>query len=260
MPSPSPDDQLNALLGVAALSANDAWAVGYRSGSQTELPIATLIVHWDGVSWTQVPSPNAAGVANQLFGIAAISANDIWAVGYAGGAPLSMHWNGSAWSIVPVQGDSGLRSDYLTAVSGAASNHVWAVGIGRGFYSNRAAATIRHWDGARWTKKVCRAASSSNPPEDYEGGGPDAYFTGVSAAARNDVWAVGVNGSGPMILHWDGLAWTSVTHPRAFPNSSTLQGVTTLGGGSAWAAGREIEIDVSGSVTTVRTLIHRYIP
>jgi hypothetical protein len=258
--SPSPEDQVNALLGVAALSANDAWAVGYRFGSQTQSPIETLILHWDGVSWSQVASPNLAGVANQLFGITALSTNDIWAVGYAGGAPLSMHWNGNIWSVVPVQRNGGLSSEWLTAVSGTASNDVWAVGTGRGIFTNQTFATIRHWDGARWTDKVCRASSSSNPPEGYEGGGPDAYFTGVSAAASNDVWAVGVRGAGPMILHWDGSAWTTVTHPRAFPNSAVLRAVATSREGSAWGAGVEIEIDATGSGTHVRTLIDRYMP
>jgi hypothetical protein len=259
VPSPSPDNQLNELRGVAALSATDAWAVGYRSGIQTQSPIETLILHWNGFSWSQVASPNVFGVANQLFGIAAISANDIWAVGYAGGAPLSVHWDGSAWSLIPVPGDSGLSSEHLTAVSGAAADEVWAVGIGTGVFSNQRFATIRRWDGTRWTDKVCRAASSSNPPDGYEGGGPDAYFTGVSAAAANDVWAVGVRGSGPMILHWDGAAWTAVTHPRAFPNSAALRAVTTSSGGSAWSAGAEFVVNSTGSLQ-VRTLIDRYTP
>ena len=260
VPSPSTDDQLNALLGVAALSANDVWAVGYRSGSQTESPIETLILHWDGAGWTKVVSPNIRGVANQLFGVAAIAADDIWAVGYAGGAPLSMHWDGSAWRVVPVPRDPGLSTEYLTAVSGAAGNDIWAVGIGRGVYVNQAFATIRHWDGTRWTDKVCRAASDSNPPEGYEGGGPGAYLTGVSAAAANDVWAVGVRGSGPMILHWDGLAWTAVRHPRAFPDSATLAAVTTVGRGGAWSAGREVLADSSGGFSAVRTLVQKFTP
>jgi hypothetical protein len=255
VPSPNPDDQVNALRGVAALSANDVWAVGYSFGTQSETNIDTLILHWDGASWSEVASPNIPAVANQLFGIAAISPNDIWAVGAVGGAPLSMHWNGSAWTIVPQPFNTGLSSEWLAGVSGAASNDVWSVGLGRGFFSNRASATVRHWDGTRWTLKVCRAGSSSNPPPDYEGGGPDAYFTGVSAAAPNDVWAVGTLGSGPLVLHWDGSAWTTVTHPRAFPNSAVLRAVTTLSDGGAWSAG--IEINSSGQV---RTLIYRYVP
>jgi hypothetical protein len=257
VPSPSPANQLNELRGVAALSANDVWAVGYTSGIETQEPIDTLILHWDGVSWTRVESPNITGGANELFGIAAISANDIWSVGYAGGAPLSMHWNGSTWSIAPMRVRPGLGGEWLAAVSGSASNDVWAVGTGRGFFTNRPSATIRHWDGTRWKEKVCYAASSSNPPPGYEGeGGPDAYLTGVSAVASNDVWAVGASGSGPLILHWDGSAWTTVTHPRAFPNSAVLRAVATSSEGGAWSAGIAIKADTG----SVRTLIHRYLP
>jgi len=258
--SPSPDTQFNELRGVAAISANDAWAVGYRGGTKTETPIETFILHWNGNAWTQVTSPNIPGGANQLFGITAIAANDIWAVGNAAGAPLAMHWNGSTWSLVNVGVNGGLSSEKLPAVSGKAANDVWAVGDGKGIFTNQTFATIFHWDGIRWTEKTCRAASSSNPPDGYEGGSADAYFTGVSAAAVNDVWAVGVHGSGPMILHWDGQAWTAVTHPRAFPNAAVLRAVTTARGGSAWSVGIEIEVSSSGSASPERTLIDKYTP
>jgi uncharacterized membrane protein len=261
VPSPNPDTQLNELRGVAALSANDAWAVGYRGGTQNETPLETLILHWDGTSWRQVASPNVPAGANQLSGITAISPNDIWAVGSAGGAPLAMHWDGNAWSVVPTGVGSGLSTERFTAISGTASNDIWVVGQGKGFFTNRTSAHIWHWDGTRWTQKVCYASSASNPPQGYEGeGAPDAYFTGVAAAASNDVWAVGASGSGPMILHWDGRAWTTVTHPRAFPNSAVLRGVATSNGGSAWSVGVEIEIDTSGFTSHERTLIDRYVP
>lgn len=260
VPSPSPDSQLNELHGVAALSASDVWAVGYRGGTQNETPLETLVLRWDGASWRQVASPNIAGGANQLSGITAISANEIWAVGSAGGAPLAMHWDGNAWSIVPVRVRDGLSTERFTAVSGTAANDVWVVGQGTGVFTKQTFAAIRHWNGAYWAENVCYAASASNPPTGYEGGGPDAYFTGVAAAASNDVWAVGALGSGPLILHWDGRAWTTVTHPRAFPNAAVLRGVATSRGGSAWSVGLEIEFDSTGSVSPERTLISSYTP
>lgn len=257
--SPSPDTQFNELRGVAAISANDVWAVGYRGGTKNETPIETFILHWDGVSWTQVTSPSVAG-ANQLFAVTAISAGDIWAVGGVSGVPLALHWNGTAWSVVPLGAGSGLSSEIFAAVTGSSANDVWAVGKGNGIFTNQVFATIRHWDGSRWTEKLCRAASASNPPDGYEGGGPNAYFTGVSAAAANDVWAVGVAGSGPMILHWDGQAWTEVTHPRAYPNAASLYAVTTSTQGTAWSVGLEIEVSSSGSTSPSSTLIDRYTP
>ena len=258
--SPSPGTQTNELLGVAAISADDVWAVGSRIGVETREPIDTLVLHWDGSAWSEVPSPNVSGGANQLIGITALAANDVWAVGFAAGGPLAMHWNGTAWRLVPVERNAGSGSDWLAAVAGSAGQEMWAVGQGRGLYSNRAFATVRRWDGIHWTEKVCRAASASNPPEGYEGGGPDAYLTGVSAASSNDVWAVGVRGSGPMILHWDGEAWTTVTHPRAFPNSAVLRGVATSSGGGAWAVGGEFVASPDGSFSPERTLIYRYTP
>jgi len=257
--SPNPDTQFNELRGIAAISANDAWAVGYRGGTKDETPIETFILHWNGAGWTQVASPNVAG-ANQLFGITAISAGDIWAVGSVSGAPLALHWNGSTWGVVGVGVGSGLSAESFAAVTGSSANDVWAVGKGKGIFTNQVFATIRHWDGSRWTEKLCYAASASNPPDGYEGGGPNAYFTGVSAAASNDVWAVGVAGSGPMILHWDGQALTRVTHPRAFPNAASLYAVTTSAQGSAWSVGIEIDVSPSGSASPSSTLIDRYSP
>jgi hypothetical protein len=64
----------NNLTGVAAISASNVWAVGYYFvGVNT----VTLIEHWDGTSWSVVPSPNV-GTGDLLNGVYAFSATDIW--------------------------------------------------------------------------------------------------------------------------------------------------------------------------------------
>src|SRR5689334_3789544 len=53
-----------------------------------------------GLAWQIVPTSNATA----LYGVAAVTATDVWAVGQdytAGSLTLTMHWNGSAWSVVP---------------------------------------------------------------------------------------------------------------------------------------------------------------
>ena len=260
VPSPSPDTQLNELRAVAAISATDAWAVGWRGGTQGETPLETLILHWDGVAWTQVPSPNIPAGANQLSAITALSASEVWAVGSAGGAPLAMRFDGSAWSVVHVPGHLGMSTEKLNGIAGTSPDDLWAVGDGRGFFSNRTSGTIRHWNGVHWTLKVCRAFSPSNPPDGYEGGGPDFSFAGITARADDDVWAVGYLGSGPTIMHWDGEAWTPVIHPRAFPNSARLAGVAASADGGVWGVGMLIVVHPDGSADPERTLIHRYVP
>ena len=104
--SPNPrNDTISELHSVAAVSANDVWAVG--SSSDGKLPSRTLIQHWDGAQWTIVSSPNPDNQFNELRGVAAISANNVWAVGYRGGTksetPIEtfiLHWDGARWSQV----------------------------------------------------------------------------------------------------------------------------------------------------------------
>ena len=59
---------------VAAVSADDAWAVGAGMFNRA------LIEHWDGAAWTRVPSPDPGG-GTVLNGVAALSATSAWAVG-----------------------------------------------------------------------------------------------------------------------------------------------------------------------------------
>jgi len=100
-----------------------------------------------------VPSPSPGAEQNILYGVAAISDSDVWAVGAREDSAglwhtLTEHWNGSHWSIVSSV-DPGVNGNQLYAVKAVASNDVYAVGqqAGAGF-PNRA--LIEHWDGNAW--------------------------------------------------------------------------------------------------------------
>jgi hypothetical protein len=77
----------NILLGVAAISAGNAWAVGLYAASSSD-PDHTLVEHWNGRTWTHVNSPNVqnqvGNLYNDLFAVAATSASNVWAVGTTG--------------------------------------------------------------------------------------------------------------------------------------------------------------------------------
>ncbi|HEY0070990.1 MAG TPA: hypothetical protein VGE04_13570, partial [Chloroflexia bacterium] len=86
--------QLNS---VAAVSPDYAWAVGaYLLLDRQTVP---LVQRWDGREWSLVaPAPISATLA-MFNGVAALSENDAWAVGYyvdEGGLSrtLAQHWNG----------------------------------------------------------------------------------------------------------------------------------------------------------------------
>ncbi|HKP53285.1 MAG TPA: S-layer homology domain-containing protein [Chloroflexia bacterium] len=117
----------NTLYAVKALASNNVWAVGQSSGGPN--PFQTLIEQWDGTQWSIVTSPNVVGtdISNGLFGVDALSATDMWAVGYYEGPSaegvLLEHWDGAQWSI-----DSAVISGRLYGVTMSASNNVWGVG------------------------------------------------------------------------------------------------------------------------------------
>jgi len=191
------------LVAVAVISADDAWAVGNTGGTGEGTGQTTLIEHWDGSTWTRVPSPDPAGQGNALGSVAAIGADDVWAVGQTvtdSGAwkPLTMHWNGSTWSVVTSPdpaGDSALR-----AVSAGSADDVWAVGATDlcGHGTGKCTTVAMHWDGSSWT-----TASTVNPSSSYLNA-----FLGVTVIAGDDVWAVGTTDyASTLIEHWDASHW-----------------------------------------------------
>src|SRR5207302_1833156 len=148
----------NAYLYAAGVVApNDIWAVGEYFPVAPSSWAHTLVEHWDGTSWTQVPSPSP-NIA-WLYGIAAISANDIWAVGQLVSQTLTQHWDGSSWSVVPSP-NPGSTQNALKGVAVVSANDVWAVGE----YSSAPCCMgpnqtlVEHWDGAQW-----RVVSTPSP-------------------------------------------------------------------------------------------------
>ena len=226
-PDPGGSVNNNSLWGVAVLSPCNAWAVGDYDPGQT------LIVHWDGASWTQVPSPDPA-TPSRLFGVHALSASNAWAVGeYFDGSidkSLIVHWNGSAWTQVPSPNVSGATQNVLKAVRGSSATNVWAVGYF--VNSNNVDQTlILHWNGTSW-KQV--------PSPDPSGPAMDQELTSVASNSAQDAWAVGFYYTGvdkSMILHWNGSSWKQVTSPNPGSQGTFLYGVRATSASSAWAVG-----------------------
>jgi hypothetical protein len=115
----------NSLLGIAATSAANAWAVGYVSNGSVS---RTFIVHWNGSSWSRM----AGTRAGELHAVKAFSPSNVWAVGdYTNSSgqvrELTMHWNGSSWSTRPGPDPSATYS-YLEAIAGVSASDFWVVG------------------------------------------------------------------------------------------------------------------------------------
>jgi hypothetical protein len=230
--SPNPggttsSSDFTSLSGVSANSATDAWAVGYYGSNGLTQGSKTLVLHWNGTSWSKVASPNPGGTtssgASTLAGVSADSATDAWAVGSysnpitGASETLALHWNGSKWSTVlsPNPGGTTSSSDVsiLSGVSADSATDAWAIG----WYANPTTGATEtlalHWNGTSWSK-----VASPNP------GGTSSfdisYLNGVSADSATDAWAVGYYfnpttfASETLALHWNGTKWSKVASPN----------------------------------------------
>jgi hypothetical protein len=180
IPSPTVgnNDILYAVNGVAS---NDVWAtgrtaVGYSSSR-------TLTLHWDGSTWTVIPSPNDSTTHNNLYGVAAIAPNDVWAVGAAGSLKtLAIHWDGTSWSVSPAASfGSNVSNEALVGIVAATSGDIWTAGQ---FYQNSAEQTLtEHWNGSTWMIIPSPDAESSNN-----------RLQGIARSPKGTLWAVGTTG------------------------------------------------------------------
>ncbi len=212
----------SALLGVAAVSASDVWAVGTANNG-------TLIERWNGMSWSVVSNPNIGSGYNILYNVTVVSASDVWAVGYSNNGSadqtLILHWNGIGWSVIPSP-NVGVESNDLWGVVAVGSGDIWAVG----FYGVTHQTLIEHWNGASWTVV----------PSPNLGTGYNSLF-GVAAVSATDIRAVGSYDTGSHIqtltLHWDGVSWTVVPSPNVTAEGNFLSGVAVVSASDIWTVG-----------------------
>jgi hypothetical protein len=208
----SPFINNSTLSAAVAIADNDIWAVGSFATGSTASTQQTLAEHFDGTSWSVVPTPAPQG--SSFAGVAGVASTDVWAVGAsgAGGTSQSLieHWNGTSWSVVSSPQFS--RGSFLTGVTVISSSDAWAVGT----VINSTTALVEHWDGTTWSVVSSPAFSGVG-------------VNGISADSSTDVWAVG----GATKLHWDGTSWSLV----AAPSKVSTGAVTVLSATNIWAVG-----------------------
>ncbi len=245
----------NELYGIAAIAAQDIWAVGvYRIGTGN---YNTLTEHWDGTNWSIVTSPNPTAGGDYLNSVAAISANNVWAVGEyfdqnaSSESTLIEHWNGTSWKVI-----SGANPDIFNGLNGVtaiSAQDIWVVGVATNsfpasqllarhdFQSKQALLTlapsiqeqtlIEHWDGTAW--KVVKSPTPLH----------SASLSAVAGSSATDVWAAGfivINKTrtfNTLIEHWNGTAWSTVSSPNPGSGNDLLSGVAAISPNNAWVVG-----------------------
>src|SRR5262249_34756858 len=128
--TPQPGLGRDMLFGASALSASDVWVVGDQEGANGKFE--TLAEHWDGASWSVIPTPDPGTSGNHLYAVDAVSSNNVWAAGMTlnGDSPdqgLVEHWDGHKWSVVPLPAQASADLVMLTGIA-ATDSQVWVTG------------------------------------------------------------------------------------------------------------------------------------
>src|SRR6266702_8664269 len=184
--------------------------------------------------WNVVPSPNIGTGQNQLLGVTAISATNVWAVGDSTNSlgydqTLTEQWNGTNWSVVSSP-NSGIGYNYLEGVAAVSANNIWAVGAYP--YNSYYQPLIEQWNGTSWNVV-------SSPIIGTDG----SVLDGVARVpGSSKVWAVGdeVTSNGivqTLIERWNGTSWNVVSSPNVGSYANYLEGVTAVSANNIWAVG-----------------------
>jgi hypothetical protein len=239
IPSPSPPRKGTSgdlLSGVAALAPNNAWAVG-GLGAVSGITEDTLIEHWNGSSWAVVKTPSPLVGGNELSAVAAVSTNNVWAVGDGDilsakgtAATLALHWDGATWEQVSTP-NPGAYNGLFGITTAPGTGQLWAVGEkASASFSSLTTPLVEHWSGSRWTVSTTPAVSGGE-------------LFGVTALGPKDAWAVGGVGTTALILHWNGNRWSRVGAPR----SKLLYSIAAQSITNAWAVGEGSLLHWNGS-------------
>jgi hypothetical protein len=147
-----------------------AWAAPFRFPAKTEITTAVTparggvwafghlnrsayAAHYNGRTWSKVPVPVIAA------GASAVSARNIWAVGYpvsppsSGSAVAVMHWNGTSWKRAMLPRISVPKNAVLVPANIIAigASNVWADALPINLAQGPVGGTVMlHWNGKAW--------------------------------------------------------------------------------------------------------------
>jgi len=186
------------LLAVWAAAADDVYAVGFNNQTTQK----GIILHYDGMSWSEVHHGQTDTYFRDVWGTAA---NDIFVVGgiEGFGTPgMILHYGDDGWTQQLMVTDNQPHNQ-LRGVWGFASDDVYAVGSGQApFETNPGMQALAfHYDGEAWRRLAA----------------PNGVFNTVGGPTPSDVYASG----GPSGLsHYNGQQWSSIESDLIFEGNT----------------------------------------
>jgi hypothetical protein len=207
-------------------------AVGDENDNTGQMPLA-LAEHWNGSTWSVVPTAVPAGATvTGFFGVSCASPTSCTAVGQVGttggGGTLAEHFDGRTWTIEPTPAFPKSAEPQLLAVSCSGAD---CMAVGRKFSGSGFVPITEAFNGHSWSM-----VSPATPA------GAIAFtLNAISCSAPSSCYAVGASGtrSNPattLTEQWNGHSWTVVASPSA-PGLDDLTGVWCTSSQSCMAVG-----------------------
>ncbi len=224
--SANPGDAPTTLLGVTAVTSSEAWAIG--GTGERDAPTAVAIQRWDGTRWSAIEAPSPGTFLNELRAVDAAEPNDVWAVGRTssgfGDDPLILHYDGTDWSPVELPDEI---DGVLNGVVAVSPTDVWAVGSVGDPAVSLERALVLHWDGTAW----------ADVEVGHTIGGGKSALVDIEGVSPTDLWAVGYHHFQPLVLRFDGQAWSR----SPTDVGGTLNAVEAFATSEVWAVGSSIQ-------------------
>jgi hypothetical protein len=178
--------------GIWGTGSDDVFAVGGLD------PLESLVLHFDGEAWTEMPLPEHQA---KLFAVFGFASDDVYAAGLGG---IIMHYDGESWQVLfeaPAEWEniSDIWGPSPDSVYFAASEGVW------------------RWNGTSMSRI-------------FQWGPYAVWHNAMGGSGPDNIFAVGERGS---ITHWDGTDWRIMDSGTKEP----LYGIWTNRPDHAYAAG-----------------------
>ncbi|GAA2106611.1 hypothetical protein [Actinomadura alba] len=208
---------------LSAAGANDMWALGDCG-----------LLRWDGRSWKNTAHAEVPGEQASVNDLHTTGPEEAWLVGNTYDVLTEVEkgfvqrWNGRNWRLLTLPAIE--DSHHLSSVAARGANDVWVVGTVYGDDARPDRLLLLHWDGTLWERvPEPETGQWTLRPEE------------VRITARDDAWVVGWSKTAPdreqirrpMILHWNGLRWTTSPVPDGPGELYDM----SKSGGRGWAVG-----------------------
>jgi hypothetical protein len=228
--------------------------------SGSSLALAAAMVPADAAAapgWRTAAVVSVPGDETLLSGVAAVSARDGWAVGYAakssGKEPAGLveHWDGRSWRRVTLPARVAKKwaaGSPFQVIGASSSTNVWAFDEAGGA---KPGVIFLRLNGRRWTTGILPGTA---------GAGGLVTVTAVQVLGKSDAWVFGGKLKAttkqvsfvPYAAHFDGKRWSAVR----VPGSSEITAVSSVSALNIWAVTGSGGLSGIGSAAPTSTVLH----